>query len=66
MMKPASGVIQLWKKSVAQFSLTPPGTELGFENKSFPDEQQWQKQKILFHNLITQIASICIDPISLC
>jgi len=39
MMKPTSGVIQLWKKSVAQFELTPLDTGLGTESKSCPDKQ---------------------------
>lgn len=44
----------------------PPGTGLGFEIKSCPDEQQWEKQNILCSNLASQIASICIDPTALC
>lgn len=44
----------------------PPGTGLGFEIKSCPDEQQWEKQNTLCNNLVTQIASGYIDSTALC
>lgn len=36
----------------------PAGSGLGFEIKSCPDEQQWEKQNILCSSLVTQMASI--------